>query len=211
MNINSKRILLVEDDATVGSLYRSLLERAGAKVRVVTDGSDAFMEAHHQVYDLMLLDVMLPSMDGIAILGRLRAQKRFALIPIFVYSSGDLAQIEPLALEAGATRVFSKSTSPKEVVAAIVEQVGAASPAPGQPVEMTGETDHRSKGDFRVQPKEAPQLPPLRMKEPVQEPLPPPRPPAPRPPKVTLHEEPEPEKKGLLSRLFSKRSKETDE
>ena len=204
--MNSKRILLVEDNATVAGLYRGLLERTGAKVHIVSDGSDAFIEAHQQVYDVLVLDVMLPNMDGLAILRRLRAQKRFAKVPIFVCSGGDPDQIEPLALEAGATRVFCKSTPAREVVDAIVAMVGTSRKSAATPAEGGGDTEYGTRSDFRVQTKGPSETPALRMKE---MPPPPPPPPPPKPQRIGIREqeEQEPPKKGLLSRWFSRRPK----
>lgn len=213
--MNSKRILLVEDEATIASLYRTLLERTGAKVTVVTDGSDAFMEAHHQPYDVIILDLMLPNMDGLAILRRLRAQRRFTHIPIFLYTSAEMAQVEPMALEAGANKVFSKALPAKTVVTAITEFLLSLRPKVDRTPDESGEGDPRGKPDFRVKTDKpadpAAGMPRLRMVEPPPEP-PKPRLPAPvRKPIEFKQQEEEPPKKGLLSRWFQSKDKDTDE
>lgn len=205
--MNSRSILLVEDDPTSARLYQTLFERHGCAVTVVADGSDAFMEAHHRPYDIILLDLMLPSMDGMAMLRRFRAQRRFARIPIFLYTAEDLIRIEPLALEAGVTRVFSKATPAKEVVQAIMEAVTTSQRAGSKDSEDGSELEEPQRTDFRVPQKSAPSLPALRMAEMPKEPPKPPPPRPPTPPPTKIPEDPE-EQSGPFSRWFRPRSKE---
>jgi two-component system chemotaxis response regulator CheY len=208
--MNTKSALLVEDDATCAKIYQSLLERHGYAVTVVADGSDAFMEAHHRVYDLILLDLMLPSMDGMAMLRRFRAQKRFSHTPIFLYTSSELSQVEPLALEAGVTRVFSKSLPAKELVQAMIDAIAGLRAARDPLAADTVEPDPRHQPDFRVPGKSATQPLTLRMADAPKEPPPKVKPLTPRAPaKDEPPPEPEPPKKGLFSRLFQSKREDS--
>jgi len=204
--MNSRSILLVEDDATSARLYQTLFERQGCAVTVVADGSDAFMEAHNRPYDIIVLDLMLPSMDGMAMLRRFRAQRRFGRTPIFLYTAEELSRVEPLATEAGVTRVFSKNLPAKEVVQAILDTVAATQVSRSPSADDVPELEALQKPDFRVPQKSAAPTPVLRMVEPPKEPPKPPPPPV-RPPVTELEAPAEP--RGLLSRLF--RPKPRDE
>jgi len=66
------RILLVEDDQATRELYEVLLKEAGHKIDSVSDGKAGFEKAVQGGYDLILLDIMLPQMDGITILEELK-------------------------------------------------------------------------------------------------------------------------------------------
>lgn len=203
--MNSRSLLLVEDDPTSARLYQTLFERQGCAVTVVADGSDAFMEAHHRPYDIIVLDLMLPSMDGMAMLRRFRAQRRFARTPIFLYTAEDLVRVEALALEAGVTKVFSKTTPAKELVQTIMDTVHATQVSPPMDGDEASELEDPRKPDFRV-PKPADVPPPtLRMAE---QPKDPPKPPSTVRPRVAEPEAPK-EQKGRLSQWF--RSKPKDE
>jgi two-component system OmpR family response regulator len=70
--MTEKRILVVEDDQNTRNLYQTVLTNAGFKVEAAVDGSEGLAKCREGGYDLVLLDVMLPKMDGVAILGELK-------------------------------------------------------------------------------------------------------------------------------------------
>jgi len=70
----TKRILCIEDEHFISELYAHSLGKAGYDVKVVFDGLEGFNEAKTNAYDIILLDLMIPSMLGIDILKRLRAE-----------------------------------------------------------------------------------------------------------------------------------------
>ena len=67
-----KKILCIEDEHFISELYTRALQKGGYEVNVVIDGKDALDEALTNAYDIILLDIMLPSVTGIEILQRLR-------------------------------------------------------------------------------------------------------------------------------------------
>ena len=73
----STRVLVVEDDATVAEVVTRYLEREGYTVRAVGDGLEALEIAASQPPDLVVLDVMLPGIDGLEVCRRLRAARRY--------------------------------------------------------------------------------------------------------------------------------------
>jgi len=69
-----KRVLFIEDEHFISELYMHTLSKAGYNVKVVFDGLEGFNEAKTNAYDIILLDLMIPSMLGIDLLKRLRAE-----------------------------------------------------------------------------------------------------------------------------------------
>jgi two-component system chemotaxis response regulator CheY len=70
--MSDKRILVIEDDLNTRNLYQTILTNAGYKVEVAQDGSEGLSKCQMGGFDLVLLDVMLPKMDGIALLEELK-------------------------------------------------------------------------------------------------------------------------------------------
>jgi DNA-binding response OmpR family regulator len=69
-----KRILLIEDDPNTQALYSEVLKSAGFEVTIASDGEEGLKVARLGGYDLVLLDIMLPKLDGLGVLTGLRAQ-----------------------------------------------------------------------------------------------------------------------------------------
>lgn len=207
-DMNTKSVLLVEDDPTTARIYKSLFERSGYEVTVSPDGSDAFMEAHNRHYAILLLDLMLPNMDGLAMLRRFRAQKRFNHTPIFLFTSSELSQVQTLAMEAGATRIFSKTAPAKEIVQAILDAAGTVPQSSANVPQEASETDHYRSPDFRVPGQtDSPKLT-LRMAEESSK-KEPPLVPREAPPKSEIKVNLDPPKKGLLSRIFKQKPEDS--
>jgi DNA-binding response OmpR family regulator len=72
---NGKRILCIEDEHFIAELYARALSKAGFDVKVVIDGQEGLKEALTNTYDIILLDIMVPTMTGIELLQRLRDAK----------------------------------------------------------------------------------------------------------------------------------------
>ena len=108
---NAKRILIVEDDPIVARIYQNRLTNAGFAVTVATEGSDGFFCIVKDKPDGVLLDLMLPHMDGVQILRKTRAQKAFEKTPIIAFSNAYMNGMLQNAVEAGATMVVNKSDS----------------------------------------------------------------------------------------------------
>jgi DNA-binding response OmpR family regulator len=69
---NGKKVLFIEDEHFIGELYVRALSRAGYTVKVVVDGEDGLHEAQTNAYDIILLDMMIPTITGFEVLRRLR-------------------------------------------------------------------------------------------------------------------------------------------
>ncbi|MGG4551265.1 response regulator transcription factor [Paenibacillus humicus] len=114
--MSKRKVLIVEDDQAIAELERDYLEVHGYEVTLRADGNEALKEALEQEYDLIILDVMLPGMDGFDLLRRIRETK---FIPVLMVSARkeDIDKIRGLGL--GADDYVTKPFSPSELVARV--------------------------------------------------------------------------------------------
>jgi DNA-binding response OmpR family regulator len=110
------RILVVEDDRTVAEVVTRYLEREGFVVESVGDGHDALVRADAQLPDLVVLDIMLPGLDGLEVCRRLRSR---APIPVVMLTARGSEEDRVLGLELGADDYVSKPFSPRELTARV--------------------------------------------------------------------------------------------
>jgi len=110
-------ILLVDDEPNIVQLARMYLEREGFRVQSVGDGGAALQAVEHHKPALMVLDVMLPVMDGLEVCRRLRAQGSPLSILMLTARDEDVDKI--LGLELGADDYLVKPFNPRELVARV--------------------------------------------------------------------------------------------
>lgn len=114
-----RKILVVDDDAEMLELLGFILRKAGFAVGTAKDGVDALKKACSISPDLILLDLMMPELDGFAVCEILRGDPVTASVPIVVLTamSGQLSRFA--GLEAGANDYLTKPFSPKQLVSRI--------------------------------------------------------------------------------------------
>jgi DNA-binding response OmpR family regulator len=110
------RVLVVEDDRTVAEVVTRYLEREGFVVESVGDGNEALARADAQLPDLVVLDIMLPGLDGLEVCRRLRTR---APIPVVMLTARGSEEDRVLGLELGADDYVSKPFSPRELTARV--------------------------------------------------------------------------------------------
>jgi len=103
-----QRILLVEDDSVTQQMINSLLHRAGFVVLKATNGRSALEQLHHQRADLILLDLMMPEMDGFELVTRLQENPQWRTIPVVVLTAKDITQADRQVLNNHVTSIFEK-------------------------------------------------------------------------------------------------------
>lgn len=109
-------ILIVDDDPNIAHLVQLYLEKEGFRVKVAARGDDALAEFRKLPPDLMLLDVMLPGMDGTQVL---RSVRRTSSIPVIMLTARDEVFDKVLGLEMGADDYVTKPFDSKELVARV--------------------------------------------------------------------------------------------
>lgn len=114
-----KKILLVEDDAELVELLTFNLKKAGFAIGTAADGIEAIKKARSVGPDLVLLDIMLPELDGFAVCEMLRREPATAAIPIIMLTalSSELARFT--GLDAGADDYITKPFNLKELVSRV--------------------------------------------------------------------------------------------
>ena len=132
------RILLIEDDSDISELVQYNLEREGYKVTAAADGEVGLNLALQQKPDLIILDLMLPGLDGLSVCKKLRAAAETAEIPIVMLTAKGEESDIVIGLEMGADDYIAKPFSPKELTArirAVLRRPRAAAPKEGEPTQ----------------------------------------------------------------------------
>ncbi|KHE67675.1 response regulator transcription factor [Halobacillus sp. BBL2006] len=112
-----QKILIVDDEESIVTLLKYNIEQAGFETEVAYNGTDALDKASSTSFDLIVLDVMLPGMDGMDVCKQLRQMQ--VNTPILMLTAKDDEFDKVLGLELGADDYLTKPFSPREVVARI--------------------------------------------------------------------------------------------
>jgi len=110
------RILLVDDEIPLCESLAYSLKKEGYEVTTAPDGNSAIKQFHKQVPDVILLDLMLPEVDGMEVCWRIRA---FSNVPILMLTAKDQDMDKVLGLEAGADDYVTKPFNTQELLARI--------------------------------------------------------------------------------------------
>jgi DNA-binding response OmpR family regulator len=122
-------ILVVEDDPDIADLIAHFLGKAGHEVKRLSSGSGVMAQLRATPADLVILDVMLPGMDGLLVCQAMRADTSTAAIPVIMLTArGDEAD-RIAGLELGADDYVTKPFSPKELVARVAARLRRHAPA----------------------------------------------------------------------------------
>jgi two-component system response regulator MprA len=127
----AERILVIEDEAKIADLLRRGLIYEGYTVEVVPDGETGLVAARDRPPDVVLLDLMLPGVDGLTVCRRLRAASS---VPILILTAKDAVPDRVAGLDAGADDYLTKPFSFEELLARIRALLRRRQPAPEQKV-----------------------------------------------------------------------------
>jgi len=114
-----REVLVVEDEPDIRRLVVLHLERDGFRCRTAANGPDALREVKAAVPDLIILDLMLPELDGLEVCRRLRRDAATAAVPIIMLTAKSDEVDRVVGLEIGADDYVAKPFSPKELVARV--------------------------------------------------------------------------------------------
>ena len=115
----AKRVLLAEDDANIAESITFVLERAGFEVTVESDGRKALEVVMARPPHVLVLDVMLPGLDGYEILRTVRADPRGESLPVLMLTAKGQREDREMALKCGADLFITKPFSNAEIVSAV--------------------------------------------------------------------------------------------
>ncbi len=106
---STQRVLVVDDSFTVRELQRKLLQAQGYEVTLAVDGMDGWTTLRAEPFDLLITDVDMPRMDGIALVTQLRRDPRLQTLPVLVVSYKDRPEDRQRGLDAGADHYLAKA------------------------------------------------------------------------------------------------------
>ncbi|MCA8930116.1 MAG: response regulator [Alphaproteobacteria bacterium] len=115
------KVLIAEDEANIAELLRFLLERAGHETRWVADGQAAVTTARSYRPDVLVLDVMLPTLSGYEVLKAVRADPAIAGLPVLMLTAKGQEKDRRLAQELGANAFITKPFSNIDVLSRVAE------------------------------------------------------------------------------------------
>ena len=127
MSVGSKRVLIVDDAALVRAYYRQALERAGYAVDEALNGLEGLEKVLMQPFDLAIVDVNMPQMDGMTFIRTLRGEELpMAAMPVLVTSTEAKEHDIAAARAAGANFYLTKPISQESLIEHVVLLCGAA-------------------------------------------------------------------------------------
>lgn len=126
----TKRVLLAEDEPNIVESLRFLLERSGYDVSVESNGREALDAALASPPDVLVLDVMLPDLDGYEVLRRLRSEQQTKALPILMLTAKGQREDRETAIEYGADLFLTKPFANADLTAAVNKLAGSDA-APG--------------------------------------------------------------------------------
>lgn len=134
-NNATKMVLLVEDDQFLRDLMMTKLEDEHFRVEIAIEGNEALKKVKELKPDIILLDLMLPGMDGFEIMEKIQQDPDIAGIPVIVLSNLGASQDTERAKELGAVDYMIKAQfTPSEIVAKIKEVLGGSPAEPAPPL-----------------------------------------------------------------------------
>jgi DNA-binding response OmpR family regulator len=117
--VAKKKILIVEDEAAMLKLLMIQLGAAGYEILAAMDGEEGILKARKERPDLILLDVLLPKMDGFEVCRKLKLDKDFAAIPIVMLTAKAEKMDRFFGKEVGADAYITKPFEPHQLIATI--------------------------------------------------------------------------------------------
>lgn len=120
----TQSILIVDDEPMARTLLRLILVRAGFSVLEAEDGFDALEKTQVNQPDIVLLDVMMPGLDGFEVCALLRQNEEIGHVPVIMLSAKTDLESVAKGLEVGANKYLTKPISPEELTRNVREMLG---------------------------------------------------------------------------------------
>lgn len=124
MGRRDKIVLIVDDQDDERAIQRAMLEHLGYRVAEAPDGKEALDVAHRLLPDLVLLDIAMPRLDGLAVCRALRADPRTSGATVLFYTASTAGEVEERIRSAGGSGVLIKPVDPHDVAAEVQRLIG---------------------------------------------------------------------------------------
>jgi CheY-like chemotaxis protein/MinD-like ATPase involved in chromosome partitioning or flagellar assembly len=124
----TEKILIIDDDVDTLRLVGLMLQRQGYQISAATNGEQGLAKAFEDIPDIILLDVMMPNMDGFEVTRRLRKNPATKSIPILMFTAKSQLDDKVIGFEAGADDYLTKPTHPAELQAHVKALLGKTEP-----------------------------------------------------------------------------------
>ena len=111
-----RRVLVVDDDELILQILTTILDMEDFEVRTVETGEDALAAVEEELPDVVVLDVMMPGMDGLEVCTRLRAEPETKDVPVILLTARGDPEDRQRGLDAGADAYLTKPFSPLELI-----------------------------------------------------------------------------------------------
>jgi len=121
--MSPRTVLLLEDNDSVRELLKVLLETEGYLIVEASDGRDGLTKAEELKPDLMILDLMMPGLDGENVLKTMRRHSKLSKVPVLVVS-GKYESLDALRTQIGEENIFPKPFEPSRMLDRIGELIG---------------------------------------------------------------------------------------
>ena len=119
--MSTQKILIVDDEKLILISTRIVLESVGYNVLTAASGEEAIRSAGEEIPGLILLDIMMPGIDGWETLSRLKEDPETKDIPVIIFTAREHSRGRQLAREMGAADYFQKPFEPDELIAIVEE------------------------------------------------------------------------------------------
>jgi CheY-like chemotaxis protein len=129
VNGERRRVLVIDDQEDERAIQGAMLGHLGYEVDQAADGAEGIRRAQEQLPDLVLLDIAMPRLDGLAVCRALRADARTASVPVLLFTASVAGDLEAIAREVGASGILAKPVNPQLVARTIAQLIGPARPA----------------------------------------------------------------------------------
>ncbi len=130
-----RRILIVDDEKDLVELLSYNLKKERFSIDASYDGDDALIKLKNNKYDLIILDLMLPGMDGLEILRFIRSKKELSSLPVLMLTAKGEETDRVIGLEMGADDYVTKPFSPRELIARVKALLRRTARKPEEPVQ----------------------------------------------------------------------------
>ncbi len=121
--MGKKKILIVDDEINCLRMFHIILEQEGYKIAEATNGIEAIEKTQKENFDLILLDLKMPDMDGYEVCRALKVGKKTSSVPIIILTGSTKVTEMDKSFSSGANAYMDKSTSPVKVIAKVKEMI----------------------------------------------------------------------------------------